>query len=161
LAAEQLADDIGVNRSLAYTSGLLHGAGMIALDTWRQQQRLEFHFASVGLPDEATQSERAVLGFTHADVGAELLQVWEFPASIVEPVRWQHAPDRSRGEPLLSCLLHVAKWLRDASHLPDDLPLPPAPADWILETIGIGAASLETRLYRVREAFLEASKLLE
>jgi HD-like signal output (HDOD) protein len=161
LAAEQLADHIGVNRSLAYTAGLLHGCGMIAIDTWRQQQRVELHFTSVGLPAETTASERAALGFTNADVGAALLRHWEFPPSIVEPVCWQYEPDLCREEPLMACLLHVAKWLRDASHLSDDLPLPPAPDRWILETLRIAPESLETRLYQVRAAFLEASKLLE
>jgi HD-like signal output (HDOD) protein len=161
LAAEQLADDVGVNRSLAYTAGLLHGAGMIVIDTWRQQQRIELHFTSAGLPAETTQSETSALGFTNADVAAALLKLWEFPPSIVEPVCRQYAPRDSREEPLLSCLLHVAKWLRDASHLPDDAPLPPAPEPWIMETLGIAPESLETRLYHVRDAFLEASKLLE
>lgn len=161
LAAEQLADSIGVNRNLAYTAGLLHGTGMIAIDTWRQQQRVELHFTSVGLPAETTESEKRALGFTNADVGAALLKLWEFPPSIVDPVGWQYEPGHAREEPLLSCLLHVAKWLRDASHLPDDAPLPPAPEAWILETLRIAPESLETRLYQVRDAFLEASKLLE
>ena len=64
-------------------------------------------------------------------------------------------------EPFLACLLHVAKWLRDAAHIPEALPLPPYPADWILETVEVAPESLETRLYQVREAYDEAGKLLQ
>jgi putative nucleotidyltransferase with HDIG domain len=161
LAAEHLADHTGVDRSIAYTAGLFHGVGMVAIDSWRHRQKMSFQFESTGLPEETTGSEKRALGFTHATVGAALLKHWEFPESIVEPVAWQYEPHESRTEPLLTCLLHVAKWLRDAAHIPEELPLPPNPDDWILETLGIASQSLETRLYQVREAFSEASKLLE
>ena len=135
---------------------------MIAIDTWRQQQRVELHFTVGGIArrNDGKRKTRARLHQCRRRRGA-LLKLWEFPSSIVDPVCWQYEPGQSREEPLLSCLLHVAKWLRDASHLPDDVPLPPAPEAWILETLRIAPESLETRLYRVRDAFLEASKLLE
>ncbi len=161
LAADQLADHVGVDRSIAYTAGLFHGVGMVAIDTWRHRQRVNFHFDSTGLPDETTDSERQALGFTHASVGAALLKHWDFPAGIVEPVCWQYQPHESREEPLLTCLLYVAKWLRDAAHIPDELPLPPAPDDWILETLQIAPQGLETRLYQVRDAFHDTGKLLQ
>jgi HD-like signal output (HDOD) protein len=161
LAAEQLADHAGVNRNLAYTAGLLHAAGMIAIDAWMQREAVDLHFDSDELPAETTASEVRLLACTNAEIGAALLRLWEFPAAIVEPVRWQYDPSRSRDEPLLACLLHVAKWLRDAAHVPEDEPLPAEPASWILETLRLTSADLEIRLYQVRDAFHSAARLLE
>jgi HD-like signal output (HDOD) protein len=161
LAAEQLADHAGVNRNLAYTAGLLHGVGMIAIDAWMQREGRELSLDSDDLPNEATASELRLLGCTNAEVGAALLQLWEFPPAIVEPVRWQYEPAKSREEPALACLLHVAKWLRDAAHLPEDQPLPTAPEEWILQTLQLTTIDLEIRLYKVRDAFLAAARLLD
>jgi len=161
LAAEQLADHVGVNRNLAYTAGLLHGVGMVAIDCWSQREEIDLHFDSEGLPAETTASESRLLGTTNAAVGAALLELWEFPPAIVEPVRWQYDPAKSREEPLLACLLHVAKWLRDAAHLPEEQPLPPAPEGWVLENLRLLPNDLEIRLYQVRDAFLAARRLLD
>ena len=161
LAAEQLADHVGVNRNLAYTAGLLHGVGMIAIDAWMQRESIDLHFDSDELPSETIASETRLLGYTNAEVGAALLHLWEFPPSIVEPVRWQYDPRKSREEPLLACLLHVAKWLRDAAHVPEDQPLPIQPEAWILETLQLTPTDLEIRLYQVRDAFARAARLLE
>jgi HD-like signal output (HDOD) protein len=160
LAAEQLADYAGVNRNLAYTAGLLHGVGMIAVDAWMHREAVDLHFDSDELPGETVASETRLLGYTNAEVGAALLRLWEFPAAIVEPVRWQYEPAKSREEPLLACLLHVAKWLRDAAHIPEDQPLPNEPEKWILETLNLDSSDLEIRLYQVRDAFLAAARLL-
>jgi HD-like signal output (HDOD) protein/ActR/RegA family two-component response regulator len=40
------------------------------------------------------QAEREVLGASHAEIGAYLLGIWGFPASIVEAVAYHHAPTR-------------------------------------------------------------------
>jgi HD-like signal output (HDOD) protein len=161
LAAEQLADHAGVNRNLAYTAGLLHGVGMIAIDAWMQRESIDLHFDTDELPNETVASESRMLGLTNAEVGAALLRMWEFPSAIVDPVRWQYDPAKSREAPLLACLIHVAKWLRDAAHIPEDQPLPTEPAKWILETLNLTSGDLEIRLYQVRDAFQAAARLLE
>ncbi len=55
----------------------------------------------------------------------------------------------------------MAKWLRDAAHIPEDQPLPTEPAKWILETLNLTSGDLEIRLYQVRDAFHAAARLLE
>ena len=161
LAADQLARNTDIDRSIAYTVGLLHGIGMVAIDHWRQRQRLALTFSSAGIPDETIESEKRLLGFDNAAVGAALLKQWDFPANIVDPVACQYDPRACPKDLFLACLLHVAKWLRDAAHIPEALPLPPYPDEWILQTVEVAPESLETRLYQVREAYAEAGKLLQ
>jgi HD-like signal output (HDOD) protein len=160
LAAEQLASHVGVDRSLAYTVGLLHTAGLIALDAWRQLSPPVRPFLSKGLPKETIESEIREFGFHNATVAGALLHLWEFPSSIVDPISWQYEPQSAKAEPTMACLLHVAKWLRDAVHISDDQPAPPEPDEWILHTLRLSSRDLEVSIYTVRAAFLEVSKLL-
>lgn len=161
IAAEQLADHVGVNRGIAYTVGLLHGIGLIAIDIWAAHRGGGLSFASAGLPAETSEAEKRALGFTNAAVGGALLRLWEFPASLAEPVAAQYDPGEAVEEQLLACLLHTAKWLRDAAHLPEEDPLPPYPAPWILDNLQVPPAMLDVRLYDVRAAFHEAARVLQ
>jgi HD-like signal output (HDOD) protein len=160
IAAEQLAEHTGVNRGIAYTVGLLHGIGHIAIDVWAKHERTSLRFGSAGLPTETTEAEMRTLGFNNAAVGGALLKLWEFPSSFVEPVAFQYEPRLSKDEPLLACILYVAKWLRDAAHLSETEELPPLPAPWIMNMLQLAPGSLEVRLYQVRTAYLEAARIL-
>jgi HD-like signal output (HDOD) protein len=112
LAAETIALHTGQDRNVAYTNGLLHGVGMVAIDEWALRNAPNLFLKSSGFPREASESERAVFGFTQAEAGAALLRHWDFPREMSEPVRWQYAPRASAGQAKMACLLNVAKWIR-------------------------------------------------
>src|SRR3954469_19576853 len=73
LAAEELAVRSGQDRNAGYTVGLLHAIGMVAVDEWALRNARDFRLKNTGFPREATESERAALGFTNAQVGGALL----------------------------------------------------------------------------------------
>jgi HD-like signal output (HDOD) protein len=52
-----------------------------------------------------------VFGFDHAELGARLAEVWQFPPPICEAIVRQHEPERARLERALVETLHVADWL--------------------------------------------------
>jgi HD-like signal output (HDOD) protein len=141
LAAEALAERVQADRSVAYTIGLLHSLGMVAIDDWALRNRPELRFVSRGLPLECCESERAVLGFHQAETGAALLRLWEFPAVMSEPVRWQYLPGGTAVHFPLSALLHVAKWIRTAA-LDPLAPRPPSVAH-LLGRMNLSQAQLE------------------
>lgn len=114
LAAEALAERTRADRSVAYTIGLLHSIGMVAIDDWALRNSPGLRFASRGLPLEYCEAERSALGFHQAETGAALLRLWEFPAVMAEPVRWQYLPNGTAVHYQFSALLHVAKWIRSA-----------------------------------------------
>ncbi|MFZ5497349.1 MAG: HDOD domain-containing protein [Verrucomicrobiota bacterium] len=141
LAAEVLAERTQAERSVAYTIGLLHSIGMVAIDDWALRNRSDLRFVSKDLPLECCESERAALGFHQAETGAALLRLWEFPAVMSEPVRWQYLPGGTAVHFQLSALLHVAKWIRSAVLNPA-APRPP-PVTHLLGRMGLTAAQLE------------------
>jgi hypothetical protein len=80
LAAEMLATVTGESRETGYTLGLLHQIGMVAIDGWALRNEPTLGLAWRPFPREYTGSERALLGFTHADVGRPAVATMGVPA---------------------------------------------------------------------------------
>lgn len=151
IAAEILAERATLDPHLAYTVGLLHGVGMIAIDRWAMTRDPFPMMASRGYPKETTANEIAVIGFTNASAANSLLHSWGFPDSLVEPIRFQYDPRAAsmRNHPM-ACLLSVAKWLRDAAHLQPGQAAPAEPDRWALQLLrltgnDLGRLALVTR----------------
>jgi HD-like signal output (HDOD) protein len=113
VAAEQLAADSGrVDKELAYTAGLIHDLGKLAVafscGPWFPAIRAHQQAAGCAW----WQAEEAVLGFHQKQVGARLLAGWKYPASLVEIAR--HAERPSAGPPEHRALLahiHAARFV--------------------------------------------------
>lgn len=141
LAAEVLADQMHLERNVAYTIGLLHSIGMVAIDDWAARRQPELRLLSKGLPLESCEAERTTLGFHQAEAGATLLRLWAFPPVMSEPVRWQYLPNGTAAHFQLAALLHAAKWIRTAVHHPTNLPPSPNPA--LLAKLGLKLKHLD------------------
>jgi len=157
LAAELLAEHTGEDTSVAYTVGLLHSAGIVAIDEWAMRKAPSLIFMPRGVLCEFVESERALLGCTQAEVGAALLRQWGLPATMVEPLRWQYAPHGSAGYARMACLLNAAKWLRTVVCADDDRRPPSMPDALVLrplritpERLGRFVVELRIRLGQVR-----------
>lgn len=160
LAAETLAVRTGQDRNIAYTTGLLHSVGMVAIDEWAQRHAPSLTFTSAGFPREAIENERAVLGFTQAEAGAALLRHWEFPRSMSEPVRWQYSPRASASHAQMASLLYAAKWLRTAvcSGTKARTPLPDAAQ---LQPLSLNPTLLQGLVFEVDQLLTDVSSLLD
>jgi putative nucleotidyltransferase with HDIG domain len=77
----------------AYVGALLHDVGHLALAT-RSPERFEQIRSAVSEGGNLLEAERELLGATHADIGAYLLQLWGLPYRVIETVARHHdAPD--------------------------------------------------------------------
>lgn len=159
LASEEIATRTNQDRNAAYTVGLLHAVGMVAVDEWALRNARDLRLKTAGYPREATESERAVLGFTSAQVGGALLLDWEFPRSIVEPVRWQYSPRSSAAHAKLAVTLHVAKWLRTTVCTP--AATMPLPDEMHLNMLSLNRAKLSTIAADVSRRMVAVSSMLE
>jgi HD-like signal output (HDOD) protein len=112
LAAERIALITGEDGNVAYTVGLLHRIGMVAINEWALRKRLPLRLVGDEFPGEYVRSERATLGCTQADVGAELLGRWDFPREMTIPVKHQYAPRGTVGGIRMTSLLYAARWVR-------------------------------------------------
>ncbi len=161
LAAELLAQRTRQDRDVAYTIGLLHCVGMVAINEWALRAGRRLTLKPTGFPREAVESERAIFGFTQAETGAALLRHWDFPTSMSEPVRWQYAPRASASQAKMACLLAAAKWLRSAVCSPKGEKAPPLPDAAHLVPLGLGATTLQAMVPEVSARMSAVSSLLD
>lgn len=161
IAGEVVAERTQQDRNVAYTIGLLHCLGMVALDEWALRNARALRFVMAGFPHEAVAAERMALGFSQADTGAALLRHWEFPATMSEPVRLQYAPGASAGHARMTSLLFAAKWIRSticASNLAEAPALPEAVK---LQAAGLSPVQLAALVPEVSRRLTAVSSLLE
>lgn len=161
LAAEMLAERTQQDRNVAYTIGLLHCVGMVAIDEWALKNARPLALRNTGFPREALEGERAALGFTQAETGCALLKHWGFPHSISEPVRWQYTPRASASQARMATLLFAAKWLRSAVCTPAGLARPAVPDAGQLSLLGLGAGALQAMAGEISTRLNAVSSLLD
>lgn len=131
LSIEGLAKTVGMDRRAAYTTGLIHGVGMIFVDYQLKQSD------PGSVKPDSPEDEVRLLGLTHAEVGAYVLRKWEFPESTVEAVRCQFTPLDSTNYTREACLLNAAKFMMAAitERVPDGEEAP-APDPLVLTMLG-------------------------
>jgi HD-like signal output (HDOD) protein len=109
IAAELLARECGYPQpGTAYTAGLLQDMGKIVLaeHLGGLLPQIRNLTEEQGIGWEA--AERQVVGIPHPEVGAALLERWNFPATLVEAVRCHHQPAAATLDPTLSHISHLA-----------------------------------------------------
>ena len=106
--ARSLADELGLDKGIAFTAGLLHGAGdLIMKMAMPDGASLQPAFAT---DDKRYAAQIAELGYAYPEVGAAFAARWMFPESLVEALRNQCNPQGSGGAATLSSLLYLACW---------------------------------------------------
>lgn len=89
LIARYLAAHLGIKHAdRAYVAGLLHNIGELVVA--QQQPDLARDCQQYTTEIKPWQQQEKVLGFNYAACGAELLNLWQLPDAIVEPVALQH-----------------------------------------------------------------------
>jgi putative nucleotidyltransferase with HDIG domain len=95
----------------AFTAGLLHNLGKVALSIWLEDKMAGM--LAVACRDGLTfdQVERKVLGFDHTEVGAHMGEGWNLPKPLIDAMRYHHNPNACEpSNPLVDCV-HVADYL--------------------------------------------------
>jgi len=109
VTAQTLAKRCNVLYTESYfIAGLMHDIGtMVIAVTLPEIARALY----LPLPADISQKhevEFQSLGFTHADVGGELLETWSLPAHLIEAVRYHHGPQLAKHSPLSAALVQIA-----------------------------------------------------
>lgn len=93
---------------VAFTAGLLHNIGKVALSVWLENK-------VVGMKEIAAQGnigfdqlERQLFGHDHAEIGGFLAESWNLPRAISEPIGFHHRPSLARDHQTITDCVHVA-----------------------------------------------------
>lgn len=96
-----------------FVAGLLHDLGTLLLCLRSPDAVLHVMGSTEDLPQD--HLERELLGFSHADVGAQLLMAWGLPSPLVAAAGWHHGPGRVPAEfRVLVDLVHLADVMSSA-----------------------------------------------
>jgi len=155
-AAEIVAGsgDLHVEAPVAFTVGLLHDIGKLALSqalTPELQIEIRQLIEQQGCP--RTDAEKKIMGADHSEVGACLLKSWNLPEDIVEAVANHHHPV-CLPRPKLSLVAHMANCL---AHVAGSAP------GWdgfavrvdpeAIKTLNLDEARLEAMVAEVRDSY--------
>ncbi len=112
--AETLAEELALDKSEAFTAGLLHGTGDLILKmAMPQRPSLQRDFAT---DDHRHAAQLADLGYSYAEVGAAFASRWRFPQPIVEAIR-HHCDPQDSGDDTLASVVYLATWSARAHEL--------------------------------------------
>jgi len=159
LAAERLAVLAGEDRNVAYTIGLLHGLGMVVIDSWLQETTPAARLTYRTFEHEFSRDENEMLHFTQAEAAAALLTHWEFPSEMILPIQLQYAVEIPAEHRRMVAVLRLAKWLRNLAG--GVYPAPPEFADPSqLHVLRLSQAQMEGLLDEIRTQMQESRDML-
>ena len=114
LASRVIAQRLGAeNLEAFYTAGMLHDLGFLVISQENPKKAHEIiaRCKFDALPQNLVEEE--VFGFSHAQVGALIFKEWGLAPSLIEAVRYHHAPTQAENFPVETAVLHVADFLVD------------------------------------------------
>ncbi len=96
---------------VAFTAGLLHDIGKVALSVWLENKvgAILLYAGREGLSfDEA---ERRILGYDHCQVGFHLATEWNLPEEVAHAALWHHDPDKAKEDQSIVDCVHVGDYI--------------------------------------------------
>ena len=137
------------DQNSAFTSGLLHDAGILILARHFPEAYDEALELVVNQYYLMPLAEQRLLGVNHAEVGAYLIGLWGLPPGIVQSIRFHHAPCEIPG--VLECISTLA-----AVHLADGFFAEHAPhpvfGHSVMDPVLLAAPWLAGRLNELKHA---------
>jgi HD-like signal output (HDOD) protein len=89
--------------------GVLHDLGRLAIYLTLPVESRDILHITGGDSWILADTEQEILGFTHLDVGAELMRAWHLPESFIEIAGYHNAPAKATDHRLEVSLVHIAK----------------------------------------------------
>ncbi|NMM15415.1 MAG: HDOD domain-containing protein [Rhodoferax sp.] len=108
--ARSLAGVVRQNQQAAFTCGLIHAVGELAMHMGMPTEVAALDLQVPPLDLQRAKVESWAFGFCYAQVGAGFARQWHFPQPIVDALEHQYAPfDNEVYEPLAG-VIHLAAW---------------------------------------------------
>ena len=107
--------------------------------------------------------EQELMGFDHAEVGGELLAHWRMPQSLVNAVRYHHAPRSATDNLIEVALVHIANAMTGLAEQSLDVDVdmliqPADPQAW--EMVGLDPSVMDPVFTDAADQFVEALNMI-
>lgn len=94
-----------------FLSGLIHDLGKLIFDYYFHDAFLEVIDYIKAKNETFSASEKVIIGFTHYQVAAKLLQKWNFPKKVILQVFYHHSPWSDNSYSTSSIIIYLANIL--------------------------------------------------
>ena len=115
--ARSLASLLRQNEGNAFTAGLIHGIGILIMHIAMPDEMGPLDMGTPPLDLQRASAEMAAFGFSYAEVGAGMVEKWQFPPEMVSALANQVSPFEGEAYDPLAGLLHLASWRARAEEL--------------------------------------------
>lgn len=108
LAAKIIAGELQLSQSEAFTAGLIHDIGKLAMLISLNGDYHQLLELSGTLALRSYIREQEQFGISHDEIGFRLLNRWLFPQALLDAIRYHHHPQESSRDQLLPAIIQVA-----------------------------------------------------
>ena len=97
IIAQKLAERGSIDKDMAYTSGILHDVGRMALAVIQPKGYAALLETHRGTPASMLDAEREMFGWDHCEVGRQLIGDWQLPENFESVVADHHSVRHADG----------------------------------------------------------------
>lgn len=145
-----------LHRERLFIAGLMHDIGRLIICFKIPEKARSAILRSEEKDIPVYLAEQEVIGFDHAQVGAQLMRVWDFPQSLEFATRYHHNPNLGHASALEIAIVHLADIVSRIAESGDC-------ASNLLETVdrdiwlitNVKPTDIELLLIESREQFIE------
>ncbi len=113
-----------------FVAGMLHDIGKLILYFKEPELSQQVLLAASESDGQLFHAEKKIIGFTHGDVGAALIDAWKLSDTLKEVVAYHHDPLKAKNFAMETAIVHIANCVINAlhpdvevdEHLLDDFP---------------------------------------
>jgi len=113
-----------------FVAGMLHDIGKLVLYFKEPELSQQVLLKAADTDGQLYNAEKEIIGFTHADVGAALIDAWKLSDTLKEVIAHHHTPLNAKEYRIETAIVHIANCIVNAigpdveidEHLLDDYP---------------------------------------
>jgi len=113
-----------------FVAGMLHDIGKLVLYFKEPELSQQVLLKAADSDGQLFIAEKEIIGFTHGDVGAALIDAWKLSDTLKEVIAYHHTPLKAKEYRIETAIVHIANCIVNAigpdveidEHLLDDYP---------------------------------------